>query len=227
MSGDLDAVLAALDERARSDSRLERYRVVARGPRALDGVPSGWFVSDAIAQIACDGGWWPGEWSFPTVDDIVVLVLLLGAPSEHPPQVQWLGVGSVWERDGFWTPALRHPSKSAPLFGFSGQALWSSMVFPTEAAMLEAFLVTYDELGFDEDGDVNPMFVEWVTRPPGPHEADGAQRVHQRLAARSPEWTTDHPCWVPTAMPRMDEGPWAPQVIQAMLGLEAIPPPAP
>jgi hypothetical protein len=49
-------VLADLDERARSQPRLERYRVPGGGQRVLDGVPSSWNVSAAIAHIATHGG---------------------------------------------------------------------------------------------------------------------------------------------------------------------------
>jgi hypothetical protein len=219
LSSDLAAVLGALDERARSDPTLDRYRVVGRGAAAVDDVPAGWFVSDAIAQIACDGGWWPGVWWFPVVDDIVALVLT--GRTEPPPdaEVVWLGVGSVWERDGFWTPALRERSESAPLFGFSNQALWSSMVFPTEAALLEAFIVTYDELGVDERGEVNPFFVEWITGPPAASEPERAHDVHRRLRTLSSGWTTDHRCWVPAGMPRLQEGFWPPDLVAAVLGL--------
>ena len=219
MRDDLDVVFGALDERARVEPRLDRYRVVGKGPSALDSIPDGWFVSDAIARLAGDGGWWPGEWAFPVVDDIVALVLT-GSAARADATIRWLGVGSVWERDGFWTPALRTPTSSAPLFGFSSQALWSSMVFPTEAALLEAFLITYDELGLDEHDTVNPFFVEWVTARPGPHEPEGAERVHQRLVARSKEWTTDHRCWVASVMPLMSEEPWPPGLVAALLGVD-------
>jgi hypothetical protein len=52
ISDDLAVVLAALDERARVEPRLDRYRVAGTGASALDSVPDGWFVSDAIARLA-------------------------------------------------------------------------------------------------------------------------------------------------------------------------------
>jgi hypothetical protein len=217
---DLDDVFAALNERAQSEPRLERYRVVGNGSRGLDGVPADWFVSDAIARIASDGGWWPGAWHFPVDDDIVTLVLTGNEEPRPEAGVRWLGVGSVWERDGFWTPALRERRKSAPLFGFSSQALWSSMVFPTEVALLEAFVVTYDELGFDDHGMVNPFFVEWVTQSPSESEGEGADRVHQRLMELSQQWTSEHQCWVPDAMPRMDDQIWPADIVAAILGTD-------
>src|SRR5438093_10641056 len=123
MGDDREAVLQALDERARSEPRLHRYRVVGNGA-ALRSVPDDWFVSDAIARIAREGGWWPGEWLFPFIDDTFVeLVLTADSESRPDANTRWLGVGSVWERDWFWTPALRTRSSSAPLFGFSSQAL--------------------------------------------------------------------------------------------------------
>jgi hypothetical protein len=208
MSDDIQPVLAALDERAASDPRLERYRVSGGGIRALDSIPAGWTVSDAVTRIATDGGWWPGEWMFPTVDNTVGLVLTGHDHTDDEAEVRWLGVGTVWERDCFWTPALRGGAGSAPLFGFSNQALWWSIVFPTEAAMLEAFIITYDELGLDERGEINPFFVEWVTKPPPEHEQAGADVVHHRLTELSRRWTTSHRCWHDDAMPyvRWDPG---------------------
>jgi hypothetical protein len=214
-------VFAALNERAQSETRLERYRVVGDGPGALSGLPAGWFVSDAIARIARDGGWWPGEWQFPVLDDLVTSVLTVGhGLEEQEPAVRWVGVGSVWERDHFYTPALREGARAAPLYGFSSQALWSSMVFPTEVALLEAFVVTYDELGFDDHGMVNPFFVEWVTQSPSNSEGEGAERVHRRLLKLSQQWTAQHQCWVPDAMPRMDDQIWPANIVAAMLGID-------
>jgi hypothetical protein len=218
----LEAVLAALDERAGTEPRLERYRVIGRGVDALADVPPGWFVSHAITRIATEGGWWPGRWWFPMFDDVVPSVLAKGRALHfgHEAAARWIGVGSIWERDQFYTPALRQPSPTAPLYGFSNQALWSSMVFPTEAAVLEAFLVTYDDLGLDERGEVNPFFVEWVTQAPGRHEPAGAARVHRRLTELSTAWTTAHRCWVPGAMPRMDEEAWPPELVARIFGVD-------
>lgn len=154
MTPNLSEVIEALDDRARSDSRLDRYRLHGRGREALDDVPAGWWVSDAIERLVVQGGWWPGWWSFPTDDSIVPLVLTGTSGALPAATIRWLGVGNVWQRDGFWTPATRDRHTVAPLFGFSNQALWTSMVFPTEAALLEAFLITYDELGLDEQGEI-------------------------------------------------------------------------
>ena len=154
--------MSVLDEKAAVDPRLERYRVPAHSD-ALDDLPAGWMVSDAVAEIATHGGWWPGEWWFPRLDNTVASVLTGRDEPVPDASARWVGVGCVWERDTFHTPALRRPSVTAPLFGFSNQALWTSMVFPSEAALLDAFVVTYDELGLDEHGEINPFFVEWVT----------------------------------------------------------------
>jgi hypothetical protein len=135
---ELERVIAQLDDRARSDERLEQYRVAGAGPRALDAIPDGWVVSDGMARIAERGGWWPGEWMFPELSGIVQDVLIDYEKPPGDPGVSWVGVGSVWERDWFFTPTLRDHAADAPLCGFSGQALWLSMVFPTEAAILEA-----------------------------------------------------------------------------------------
>jgi hypothetical protein len=225
---DLEAVLAALDERAKRDPRLEQYRVVGR-PDALLGLPDGWSVSRSVERLAVHGGWWPGRWDFPMVEEIVELVLTGGtvprpAWMSREPTVRWVGLGTVWERDSFWTPLLREEVPDAPVFGFSSQALWASMVFPSEAALLEAFLLTYDELGIEAEGGVNPFFVEWVTNPPSPVDAPPeAIAVHERLVARSAEWTAEHPCWVPGRMPRLDDGLWPDELIAALLGLVAPP----
>jgi len=216
---ELERVTAQLDDRARSDPRLERYRVAGGGPRALDGIPDGWVVADGIAHIAESGGWWPGEWQFPELSlcDTVPTVLTPSAEPAGEPGVLWVGVGTVWERDWFFSPALRERSADAPLCGFSGQALWLSMVFPTEAAILEAFLVTYDELGIDESGMVDPFFVEWVTARPA-SAPPAAERVHRRLADLSRRWSTKHPCWLPDVMPRLSDDDWPPGAVRAMLG---------
>lgn len=216
---DLERVIAQLDDRARSDARLERYRVAGGGPRVLDGIPDGWMISDGIARIAESGGWWPGEWQFPELTDSDTVPTILALPADPPSDlgVLWVGVGTVWERDWFFTPALRDHAANAPLCGFSGQALWLSMVFPTEAAILEAFLVTYDELGIDESGEIDPFFVEWVTEPPV-NAPPGAERVHRRLVELSRRWSTNHPCWLPDLMPRLGEEDWPPDAVRAMLG---------
>lgn len=210
MTPNLGEVIDALESRARSDSRLDRYRVPGGGPEALVGIPAGWHVSDAIEHIAVHGGWWPGEWTFPTDDNIVNLVLAGELDAPAAATIRWLGVGCVWQRDGFWTPATRERFTAAPLFGFSNQALWASMVFPTEAALLEAFLITYDELGLDESGEINPFFVEWVTDSPRADEPVRAHHVHERLRARSTHWTVIHPCWQASRMPMM--GPMGPDL---------------
>jgi len=67
---------------------------------------------------------------------------------------------------------------------------------PTEAALLEAFVVTYDELGLDERGTVNPFFVEWVTGPPagGGSDVEAQTRVHRRLVTLSSRRATVAGC---------------------------------
>lgn len=130
-------------------------------------------------------------------------------------EVRWIRLGVIWERDTFWTPALVVRTETAPIFGFSSQALWSSLVFPNEAALLEAFLITYDEMGLDEFDSVNPFFVEWVTQPPHAHEDEGALRVHDRLVERATAWGTSHRCWVPDLMPLQTDEPWPSEAIRA------------
>jgi hypothetical protein len=147
----------------------------------------------------------------------VPTALAASAEPAGEPGVVWLGVGTVWERDWFFTPARRERAVDAPLCGFSGQALWLSMVFPTEAAILEAFLVTYDELGLDDGGMVDPFFVEWVTARPQ-NAPPAAERVHRRLVELSRRWSTSHPCWLPDVMPRLSEDDWPPEAVRAMLG---------
>jgi hypothetical protein len=181
---ELERVNAQLDDRARSDPRLERYRVAGGGPRVLDCIPDGWVVSDGITHIAESGGWWPGDWQFPELSfcDTVPTVLAPAAEPPADPGVVWVGVGTVWERDWFFTPALRERSADAPLCGFSSQALWLSMVFPTEAAILEAFLVTYDELGIDESGMVDPSSSSGSRRRPRVRHRQQNARIADSLS---------------------------------------------
>ena len=220
---ELERVIAALDERARADRRLEKYRVRGAGPQVLDAIPAGWFVSDAIARLAVRGGWWPGAWS-PNVregDMFSEFIVDLHDVADEPT-VRWLCVGSVWEKDFFYSPLLREPAPDAPLAGSSAQALWLSMAFPTEASMLEAFLVTYDEMGFEEgfgpdDPMVNPDFVEWVTDPPMP-EPPGSDVVHRRLVELSRGWRSTHPCWDPATMPQLEADRLPDTMVRRMTG---------
>jgi hypothetical protein len=86
------------------------------------------------------------------------------------------------------------------------------MVFPSEASMLESFLVTYDELGFDEGGTVDPSFVEWITAGP-------EFPVHETLKELSNGWTSDHPCWLPDHMPRLSDPDWPVEIVAPLLGV--------
>ena len=98
------------------------------------------------------------------------------------------------------------------------------MVFPTEHALLEAFVVTYDVMGLDVGGEVNPFFVEWVTGPPPPNDGEPAVRVHERLRDLSARWRVDHPCWVPDVMPalRPEASDWPMHATQALLGTSGV-----
>lgn len=220
-----------LDRRARADARLDRFRVRRGGTGASRWVPPGWHLSDAMARIATDGGWWPGRWLFGPCRDDIVLDGLNDGWFDTEPTVLWAEVGTVWEKDSFFTPLLRHPRPTAPLLGFSSQALWWSMVFPTEETLLDGMLISHDELGFDEDhggvepAGIDPKFVEWVTDPPieGPHlspeQLAGQRRAHERLQEVRTGWATDHPCWVPGVMPLMTDGWWPPEATAAVLGI--------
>lgn len=204
---DLDQAFEALEDRARAEPALNRYRVAAMGAEALAVIPSGWRASDVVVRIAADGGWWPGTWLLPTGSTVEPFFDSGEVPAAERG-VQWLALGSVWERDWFFTPLLRHPTPDAPLLGFSAQALWQSLEFPTEAALIESFIVTYDELGLDDRGMVDEMFVDWVTNPPGPDAPPNADRVHRRLHELATDWATTHPVWSPRQMPMRVEGCW-------------------
>ena len=225
-----------LDRRARDDPRLERYRIRRGEAGALRWVPDGWHLSDAMARIAAEGGWWPGRWflDHPELRDSaqdLVLSSMNDGWYDTEPEVLWAEVGTVWEKDAFLTPLLRHPVPTAPLLGFSSQALWWAMVFPTEEALLEGFLISHQELGFDEDhggaepGGVDPFFVQWVAQPPreppylSPEEVAGRRRVHARLQEARATWSTDHPCWLPGMMPLMTDERWPREAKAAVLGL--------
>jgi hypothetical protein len=222
---DLVATFDALDERARSEPLLQQYRVPAGGIAALEGIPPGWYLSEAMEHLAVHGGWWPGYWSLQpenlTSAPQNSLGVGLSPEGRRDRQVVWTLAGRVWEKDWFYTPLSQQQTVTAPLFGSSSQALWVSMVFPHEVSMLQAFLVAYDELGIDDSvGGVNPFFVEWITDPP-PSSDEPTLRVHQRLVALSAEWTTDHQCWLPDVMPLMGwpESQWSNDVNAAILGV--------
>jgi hypothetical protein len=97
---------------------------------------------------------------------------------------------------------------------------------PSEAALLGAFVVTYDELGLDDQGEINPFFVEWVTRPPGDHEPLAAHRAHRRLVELAQDWKTEHPCWVNGVMPHVSwepgAGDWSDDLVATILGLRSL-----
>lgn len=191
------------------------------GDRLLDGIPDGWLPSESVKALAA-GGWWPGHWTFPEIVDSQILDILTAGDGVGgaTQRVRWVEVGNIWEKDWFYTPVLAESQPSAPLLGFSVQALWTAMVFPTEAALLEAFLITYDEMGLDDRGEINPFFVEWVAGPPLIEENDGRMRVHERIVARSKEWATAHPCWDPSVMPKLDDSLWPAPVVARLLGVE-------
>jgi hypothetical protein len=229
---ELRLVFDELNERADSDPRLERYRVDGLGEQALEVVPPGWFLSDCIAYIVVNGGWWPGYWH-PILDrDIDTIELFLNGGNGLASNVRnrrrllWCAIGNVFDPDRFCTPLSRQPRASAPLCGVSSQAHWVSMVFPDEASLFKAFLVTYDELGFEDD-HVNQMFVEWITDPPRGHVPGEPPdpttvRVHHRLVELAADWSTDHPCWMPGFMPALKQLPeaWPAEVCATVLGVE-------
>ena len=224
----LEAALTELEVRASDEPRLGKYRVVAEGINGTEGVPDGWFVSRAIERLACEGGWWPGDFSYPIDATNEVVDIVTAGNGLRPglePSVRWAHVGSVWERDHFYTPMLTEPVDTAPLLGFSNQALWTSMVFPCESALLESFTHAYDVLGIGEYDKVDPFFVEWVVRPSPAvpeHDPEWAKRrkVHELLAAASKTWRTQHRCWIDSVMPRIDDDIWSNDNVGALLGIE-------
>jgi hypothetical protein len=48
-----------------------------------------------VAHRARVGGWWPGEWSFPTLGTTVALVLSHDDDPRADRSVTWIGLGSV------------------------------------------------------------------------------------------------------------------------------------
>ncbi len=90
--------------------------------------------------------------------------------------------------------------------------------FPTEAALLEAFLATFDVLGCDNEGSgVNPFFVAWILDPP----ADGGAeelRAHGRLVELSGHWRSSHPCWDDTLMPFLTDEEPPVEVVARLVG---------
>lgn len=157
----------------------------------------------------------------PKDGEIWQLFLRVKAARAATFSVRWATVGTSWETDYFFSPLLRQPAASGPLLSF-GESLLVSMVFPHEVALLQAFIETYDELGLDETGAVDPTFVDWITDDPTKYptpnrEAEG--RVHRRLLELSRSWRTAHPCWLPSVMPLSAEGrEWPTQAVEAVLG---------
>ena len=216
----MEDVLRELDARARDDPRLERFRVVGRGD-AMRSIPPGWHVSSAVERIAVAGGWWPGEWEFPSIAaDVVGGWLTFQNVDDWVGQVRWVGMGTSWERAHFFTPMTQSVQRSAPVLGLSSQALWASLVFPSEAALLMAFLITYDEMGLDDMGGVDPFFVEWVTDAPAPGASAGAQRAGARIQEQVGSWSSSHPCWNPSVMPLLSDDPWPTSAVASALGVD-------
>ena len=67
--------------------------------RHEDGVAAGQDAGGLVeplpeGRIAREGGWWPGEWLFPFIDDTFVeLVLTADSESRPDANTRWLGVG--------------------------------------------------------------------------------------------------------------------------------------
>lgn len=223
-------VQAELDARALLDPRLERYRVPPGGPRALDKVPEGWHLSEAVARLLVDGGWWPG--ALPELDDeddgwrVTHRLARAGTHELLEPSdatVRWFPVGSVWPADWFYTPLLREPRPTAPLLGLSSDEWWMSLVFPTEQALLECFVITYDEMGLDVGDEINPCFVEWLTEEPTNESLLQGELVPAfltsiRLREQAATWSTDHPCWDPEVMPVFSDDQWPQRAVEAAMG---------
>jgi hypothetical protein len=118
----MEDISAALNDRLETEPRLNQYRVPPGD--SLKHKPDGWFLSDDLTRLATEGGWWPGHWMLG--GEVFDLAELFGYDLVDgiEPEFKWLLVGSVWEHDFFYTPISRSHFDSAPLLGFSAQALW-------------------------------------------------------------------------------------------------------
>jgi len=70
---------------------------------------------------------------------------------------------------------------------------------------------------------VSPAFVDWIAEAPS--EDDNVARqleAHRLIAARSREWTSDHRCWLPDAMPLFTyDNVIDTEIAAALLGVDA------
>lgn len=234
MTPHLETTLARLDSLAAVDPRLEQYRIGAN-PTALDHLSGDRVLSDDMVALITEGGWWPGAFSTHHYRDQHPLVsepdladfLVYGVTIDDGPpgEVEWFPFGTVEEGDRCHTPAITEPQPDAPVLMMSNKGLWTSMAFPTEAALLEAFAITIETLGFDnsEYPWIDPAFVEWVTEPPNEWQSrPETLNTHRHIAAAAAAWSSNHRCWNTDLMPFMIDGIKVPApAIATILGIDA------
>lgn len=76
------------------------------------------------------------------------------------------------------------------------------MTFANEAAMLRAFIITYDEIGWDDEtSSIATMFVDWMIEPPRFHVTLQQLAAHEKLNAMTERTGSMHPCWDGEHMP--------------------------
>jgi len=98
------------------------------------------------------------------------------------------------------------------------------MVFPSEAAFLDAVLILVDVGGWDDEyeepRDIGGL-VRLLGQPPYEEETSTHRRLLEQLQAQSEQRNTTHPAWDPTVMPLTEPLEVAPSKLgPAVLGLQ-------
>ena len=223
----LESVLERYSAAAKRDGRIERYRVppnpdfevhmddyfrkLKPSLRPLDG----WFLSDDLVSLVVEGGWWPtmAHRHWPAEHRLRV---------SYPPLLQETALMGVWLDDGFdltvrwfdltpnwqhvriYTPALREPQPSAPLWIEDYESGTNIVAFPSEAAFIEAHLLAYETIGYDEDRDEIPLTAGLENQVAPRQDRRCTQDellVQDAIDSAAASWGTSHPLWLSDLMP--------------------------
>ncbi len=193
-------VLAEWQQRVDADPLLQQY---PRTPAPEgEGLPDGFHLSEDLTYLRRHGGFWPG--GLRPLERAVVREVIdpLGRAGAGSASILWTEFGCLVPSSVVTSsPATRERVESAPVFVHLAQEDRVAYEFPTEASLLEAALITYDELGCSYQSGrqliLDPYFVEWLggINAPDSHP-EGWSRVRPRLLEAAQDWPTGHhPCW--------------------------------